>query len=501
LSGAPIALAIFVAAGCAIACSSSSSTSSPPEPPCKETAGPFAPLSTRCRQLVDAQGRVVILRGVNVRAAGAFDADMGAGKKPRFTLPALDDADLARMRRIGFSVVRLPIQWSGVEPNDHDPPQYDDAYLASVDAVIARAAAAHLKILVDFHQDAYSKYIGQDGAPLWAIVPAPTELAPDGFVSPGDWVLKPEDQNAFTTFFKDRGADGTKLRDRFGKAVAAVMARHVGDDSIVGVDVYNEPLASDDDLKSFAEQIGAAVRAVDPKRLVFFESPATRNEFDHASLASAPLSLDGVVYAPHVYTHVFITGDDSQWRATFTKEDLRPSNQSARDEADSWHAPLFVGEFGWGPTDARFADYIGWQLDLQDEYMASSTFWLWKEQDESSGGGGWGLFDRDPTTGSWTERAAARRVFARVVPEAIGGWPESWNWDATTRRFTLKLIGDDRVTAPTLLHLPTPEDVTGAFHFTCDNRSVDATPDADGVVAIACGGAGEHVIVASEGGT
>src|SRR5439155_2338080 len=72
-------------------CSSSSSSPSTVEPPCKETAGAFAPLSTRCGQLVDAQGRVVILRGVNARVAGAFDADLGAGKKPRFTLPPLAD--------------------------------------------------------------------------------------------------------------------------------------------------------------------------------------------------------------------------------------------------------------------------------------------------------------------------------------------------------------------------------------------------------------------------
>ena len=100
-----------------------------------------------------------------------------------------------------------------------------------------------------------------------------------------------------------------------------------------------------------------------------------------------------------------------------------------------------------------------------------------------------------------TERAVARRVFARVVPEAIGGWPESWTWDATARRFTLRFIEDPLVTAPTLLHLPTPEDVAGGFRFTCDNRSVDATPDADGIAAIPCTGGGEHVIVAEASGS
>lgn len=487
--------AVFLG-GCAlVACSSSSSNTPPKEPPCKETPGAFAPLSTRCGQLVDAQGRVVILRGINARVAGVFDADLGPGKRPRLHAPDVPPSDFARMRRIGFSVLRLPVHWSAIEPEDHDPPQYDESYLARVDATIAAAHDAHVRVLIDFHQDDYSKFLGQDGAPLWAIVPPPTSVT-DGPVDNGALLLTAPVQNAYTAFFSMTSADGPRLRARFAQAVAVVAKRHVADDAVIGIDLYNEPLATYEQLKAFYEQVGAAIRAVDPARLVFVEPIATRNLFDRADLAPGPLALGGVVYAPHVYTHVFTQGDDSAWRSSFTIEDLRPSNESAREEADSWRAPLFVGELGWGPGDKRFADYVGWQLDLQDQYMASSTFWLWKEQDEGSGGGGWGLFDRDPTTGAWTERASTRRVFARVVPEAIGGWPESWSWSSSARRFMLTLIGDPAVTAPTLLHLPTPEDAPGVFHFTCDGAAVSVAPDADGVVSIACGGRGEHVIVA-----
>lgn len=487
-----IAFALF-------ACSSASTSNAPKTSPCTETAGAFAPFSTKCGQLVDAQGRVVIFRGINARVAGIFDADLGAGKRPRLHPPDLPPQDLARMRRIGFGALRLPVHWSAIEPDDHDPPQYDEAYLSAIDAKIADAKSAHVKVLVDFHQDVYSKYIGQDGAPEWAVFPAPSSIT-DGPVDTGALLLTSQAQSAFQNFFSSTSDVGGKLRDRFARAVVAVMKRHVGDDAILGVDLYNEPLASMDDLRAFHEQVGAAVRAVDAQRLIFFEPNALRNLLDSADLASKPLSLDGVVYAPHVYTHVFTQGDDSQWRSSFTLDDLRPSNESARQEADSWHAPLFVGEFGWGPNDARFADYVGWQLDLQDELMASSTIWLWKEQDESTGGGAWGLFDRDATTGTWSERASARRVFARVFPEAIGGWPESWRWDANARRFTLTLIGVPSVTAPTLLHLPLAEDAPGTFVLTCDGKTIDATPDDDGVVSIACNGEGEHVVVAQEQG-
>ncbi|GAC1551122.1 MAG: hypothetical protein NVS3B10_13820 [Polyangiales bacterium] len=489
----------IVVGGAGSGCGSSSAppATAPKQPPCAEKAGPFAPLSTRCGQLVDDAGRVVILRGVNARVAGVFDPDLGPGHVAQVPVPVVDASDLGRMRRIGFSVLRLPVNWSGIEPVDHDPPQYDEAYLARVDAAVAAAKSAHVRVLLDLHQDAYSKWIGEDGAPLWAIVPPPDHVTEGPLTSLSSRITSPQVQRAFSTFFSRTDPQGARLRARYAAMASALMKRHAGDPTVIGLDLFNEPVADDAGLRAFDEELGAAIRAVDPQRVLFVEPPGIRNLFDRASLAPGPLSLGGVVYAPHVYTHAFTPGDDSAWRASFGIDDLRPSNAAAREEADSWHAPLFVGEYGWGPTDGRFDDYIGMQQQLQDETMASSTFWLWKEDSTE---GHWGLFDHDAATDRWTERDAVRRVFSRVNVEAIGGWPVSWRWDGVARRFTLTLIGDPAVTAPTLLHLPTPEDAPGGFALTCDGRAVPATADADGVVAVGCAGPGEHVVVAEARG-
>ncbi|MEO7091901.1 MAG: cellulase family glycosylhydrolase, partial [Polyangiales bacterium] len=319
-----------------VACSSNGET--PPSttpvttPPCKEAPGPFAPLSTRCGHFVDEQGRVVILRGVNARIAPVFDEDLGPGKVPLEALPTLAEGDFPRMRRLGFDVLRLPVHWSGIEPNDTEPPTYDAKYLDEVVKVVAAARAADLRVLLDLHQDAYSKYIGQDGAPLWAIVPAPEKILEGPLGDLGARTLSSQVQKAFGTFFSRTDPAGVKLRARFGLAVAALTRRFVGDRTVVGVELLNEPLGVNDDaLRTFDEEIGAAIRAVDPARLVFFEPPATRNLLDTSKLASAPLAMGGTVYAPHVYTHVFTPGDD-KWNDTFTIEDLRHSNESAREE-------------------------------------------------------------------------------------------------------------------------------------------------------------------------
>ena len=55
------------------------------------------------------------------------------------------------------------MNWGAIEP---EPGQFDAEYLASARDLIAACGAVGV----------YSKEIGQDGAPLWAIVPPPAEL-------------------------------------------------------------------------------------------------------------------------------------------------------------------------------------------------------------------------------------------------------------------------------------------------------------------------------------
>jgi len=470
-----------------VGCSSSSEPPVVVPSPCDEAAAPLAPYSTRCGHVVDAQGRVVIHRGINARVAGLFDVDLGPGKVPLMEVPTLPDEELVRMRRIGFDLVRLPLSWSGIEPDDTDPPTYAAAYLDQVVAFVAAAKRADVRVLLDFHQDAYSKYVGQDGAPLWAIQPPPDKLLEGPLTDLSSRITSTQVQRAFTTFFDPADATGAKLRARFAAMAAAVAKRVAGDATVVGIDLYNEPVASEAQLRPFYEQVGAAIRKVDPGRLIYVESPGIRNLFDKVSPPSAPLSLPGVVYAPHVYTKVFTTGCDLACRNDFTLDTLRPSNESARLEAQGYRAPLFVGEYGYDPH-ARFTDYVGMQLALQDEFQASSAFWVWKESSEGS----WGFWDKSAT--GWTERPAIRKPFARVLPRLFGAWPQRFAWDAATRRFTAELVGDARIKGPTVVHVPLPEDLPGSLRATCDGIALTATPDARGDLSLECAGAGAHTL-------
>ena len=91
------------------------------------------PDATNGGRIVDARGREVLLRGVNVNAL----AEYWKGNEFATTFP-LARRDPARMAAIGWNAVRLLLSWSRVEP---EPGEYDDAYLDRIARAVDRLAA------------------------------------------------------------------------------------------------------------------------------------------------------------------------------------------------------------------------------------------------------------------------------------------------------------------------------------------------------------------------
>ncbi|MEO7328880.1 MAG: cellulase family glycosylhydrolase [Minicystis sp.] len=459
----------------------------PSGPPCSEGRFAASRFSVQCQRLVDAQGRVVFLHGVNARVNGVFDVTFDDGREALEPIPDFKAEDAARMRAIGFNALRLPINWSGLEPTESGG--FDEGYLDAVASAVATAKEAGLVVLIDFHQDAYSKEIGEDGAPLWAIAPPPAKLLGGPLTDLGARRTSAQVLKAFSTFFGP-SSEGAALRARFSAAVTHVAKRFAGEQAVIGIELYNEPLPDEDaELDTFHDGLITAIRAVDPGRIAFFEPNVTRNFFDHAPSASrAP--WPGTAYSPHVYTYSF-TGTDAQ-RKAMTRAKLEPSNKNAASEARSWKAPLVITEFGYGPADIQSDAYLAWQGELQDQFQASAFFWVWKEESQGS----WGLFDYDATKDTWTERDHVRKALSRVVPEAVAGWPTSFGYDRSTKRFELKFTGDPAITAPSRIFVPDPADFADSFELQCDGKSIEAARDkATGIVEVACGGAGSHTLV------
>jgi hypothetical protein len=130
-------------------------------------------------RLCDGSGRTLILRGVNLGGSskvpltpdgathqrdGFFDhREVSFVGRP---FP-LDEADehLGRLQSWGLKLLRLVVTWEALE--HAGPGQYDDEYLDYLTEVVRRAGDHGLLVLIDLHQDVWSRFSGGGGAPGW----------------------------------------------------------------------------------------------------------------------------------------------------------------------------------------------------------------------------------------------------------------------------------------------------------------------------------------------
>jgi hypothetical protein len=135
----------------------------------------------RDNAIVDNEGRVLILRGVN----------LGGGSKNPFGPPGwaltaeslknpaeasfvgrpfpLEEADshFQRLTRAGMTFLRLTVTWEALE--HAGPGQYDEAYLAYLRKILICAEKWGVSVFIDPHQDVWSRWTGGDGAPAWTL--------------------------------------------------------------------------------------------------------------------------------------------------------------------------------------------------------------------------------------------------------------------------------------------------------------------------------------------
>ena len=423
---------------------------------CSSSHG-YAPLDVDRGQLRLPDGRAVILRGINARVAGLFDASFDDGRAPLETIPPLDDADVARMAALGFNLLRLPLSWSALEPQ---PGVYAPAFLDAATRVVASCRNHGIYVLLDMHQDAWSKEIGEDGAPLWAISPPPTMPLGGPLTDLGARRTSPQVLDAFAAFFTN---DAQMLQERFATTLQQLAIRFRGDPAVLGFEIFNEPVATDEELLAFHTKVARAIRQYDPDHLIAFEPPVTRNFLDAAMLASKPFPVGGAIYAPHVYTAVF--NSDSRLVNDTYQMPLANSMRNARDEADAWGTPLLIGELGVGPQQPHALDWIGHAYDAADGVLASTAFWLWKEQEQ----GQWGLFAH-AADGSWQDRPEMMGAVARPYAKVIGGRPKAMTWDGTTLTLTFTRV--DGVPTRHVVFFPG----STAPNISCDGKTV--SPDA-----------------------
>lgn len=433
-SRAILSLVIFLVLGC-------SGSSAPPGELPLLRAQPDAVSGGR---IVDATGREVLLRGVNLNSY----VEYWSGNDFPTTFP-FGEADAERMAQVGWNAVRLLLSWSRVEP---EPGVYDESYLDEIAQAVAILESHGIYSILDMHQDAWSATlaarpdencgefledaIGWDGAPAWATFDEGlARCVPGGFRD-----LTPATVSAWRAFFGNReDALGVGIRTRYAQMWGHVAQRFASSTAIAGYDLMNEPGAySDEDQAGLVAMYADAIAAIRegerragaPEHVVFFEPSI--------AWLSAPPDFErdeNIAYAPHLYEGGFDDGPITRV----------PFEIAVADAALFGGVPVLVGEWGANPDragpggDGYFSDHQA----LQDEFRFSATLWTWREScgdPHKVRDGGipipWGEFDVDCRTNEILgERTALfgdlTRAYARFAPGRI----EGMSWSAESGEF------------------------------------------------------------------
>ncbi len=441
--------------------------------------------------ITDRQGRVLILRGVNVI--------MGAKSYPD-GLAHFSPEDARRIARdAGFDFVRLPMLWEALEPRAGE---IQAAYLDAIAARVDMLWAEGIRVMLDMHQDVFARRFCCDGAPEWAI-------RDDGlaFEMQSQWFLnyfQPAVMRAFDNFWDFNGPN-KDVQAHFVNAWAAVAARFKDHPGVIGYDIFNEPHPGSDvdvgellgmpdpasthvvfdqqKLTPFYQRAIDAIRVVDPDHWIFVEprygAPGNGMPSHLGRLLDPRTGPARIVYSPHLYSL------DVEQNAAYDRvsDTCIPDFERERlVEITRQPMPVVLGEWGLALNAAQSLDFVTDVMAMADRLRAGFAYWPYDAGD-------WSPWNDDRTP------RPALGVITRPYPRAVAGVPTAFSYDTGTRVFRLQFEDRDEVTGPTeialvaLRHYPTGWTVTTSDAVGTWTSSFDADRQILAVVTPRTGGA------------
>jgi endoglycosylceramidase len=364
-------------------------------PPASHPAGVLPWLSVSGSRIVDESGRAVLLRGFNTSAL----------LEPDTVAPApLELRDIEAMQRSGFTVLRLPVAWSRLEPVRG---VVDAAYLESIAHVVSMAETHGMYVVLDMHFLDWGPAFGGSGAPRWASVAG----VPDLQFWPWDsWRrhLSPAVNASYAYFWLSPDWQ----RD-FSMVWQAVATRFRADPGVAGYDIVNEPhplpipprLFEQDWMWPLYARTVADIGAVDPNHLFFVEGDLL-GDFPTTIV---PLHARGVVYSPHIYTGSLVPPAFDGNRAPFFAHVAEQAGEAAQVPA-----PMWTGELGIDHSMPSAFGYADTALDAYDDNQTGWAWWQWRE------GTPWGVASASGEVDrAWLSHLA--RPFVAGAPSGVVG--------------------------------------------------------------------------------
>jgi endoglycosylceramidase len=430
-------------------------------------------------RLVDRDGRQVVLRGINAGGRSKLPPFLPFDPVPDFDSALASYAD--GLQAQGFNVARLLVIHEAGEPA---PGVYDEAYLARVDAMVAALSARGIHIIIDAHQDLFSRRFHGDGFPDWTIPEKyrDREGAADRKVWNRGYFTAPV-QASFDRLWDNR--DG--LQDRLAAFFAMLAERWRDNPMVIGFEPINEPMPGrrglinyegyHRELYGYYERVARAVQAADPAYLIFADICAIENTGTINTRRRRP-EIPNLVLAPHYYDlgtfgASLAPGGDRWIMAKGIGRHLKL--------ARNWNVPVLLTEYGVSPANPDAPIYIAKLYGIFDQQLLSGTFWeasrselLWNFEDTS-------IFT---PSGELRPNAA---YLDRPYPRAVPGIITEFSFDPDTGRLELAWDEAPGASRPSELYLPPriyrddPKVVfsagTGPFTFDPGDHVVMIMPD------------------------
>ncbi len=413
--------------------------------------------------IYDSDGRMVLLHGTNVVYKHApFIAYPDPGEPWNFSA-----SDAAQMQKLGFNMVRLGIEWQGLEPGSGGPNQPNictagtpgdphefnqalaDQYLKHVAATVKLLAKYGIYTLLDMHQDVYNQLFRGEGAPNWAVCTNNVPIVPKG----GRWsnnYSNAQLQTAVQHFWANDVVGN--LQGQFDLVWKTVADYFKNDRWVVGYDPYNEPFSTETQIASestFTGQLecfytgrghtgylanGATpltcpptvpvngvvptIESVDRRHLIFVEPDIYWVTGGNIPSQLGPMPFQRLVFNFHVYCgdRSPLTGNPTNLLKCLQSEETAASEQdvtrlSMSSSYQSNGPAMFMSEFGATTSqalagfDAEWAglDEVGW------------AYWAWKYYNDPTGSSAEGLVLPD---GSYNPIVTE---LSRTYPQDVAG--------------------------------------------------------------------------------
>lgn len=325
-------------------------------------------------------GQPVVLRGVN--ATGDAKVPPFTGIRAKGELQALVDW--------GFNCVRLLFIWEAYEP---ERGAYDNDYLDRYEQAVQWAHEVGLYVIVDFHQDAFSRYALRgcgEGFPRWAMDPDLPQYEPCNDHRCEKWglmaTLYPSSKKENAALWNSFHNDVQGARTAFVVMAGRVAQRLAAYSHVVGYDMLNEPFGTDAQLTELFEAMAQSIRAAHPTAVLFVSVQALYSAAFSTPTLPKP-SFDNCALAAHYYDAGVIMA--RKWlgvKPNFLLKNLLRA-------AQRWQVPMFLGEFGAPAGTWRGAAYVAALYDWMNERGISGTQWCYTPNWHPERKDGWNVED------------------------------------------------------------------------------------------------------------